>query len=251
MATIPDSISLTSIATDAEILSSDHRNNYAALQQFINPLQAILAGGSSGQALVSGGGTTVNWSSIGTTYRKTSPKAVNTTVSATDLLNGEITVAAGAMGTTGLARLTAFGDGVCNPGAAAPQPRFQLVFGGTTLIDTGSTSGALSNDTHRFSWEIEAVILNAGAANSQSVSFRASFATYNPNGGLTNTFTTGTGGWDEGVALSTAYVTALGFAVNTAAVNTANAQTLVLNVINGSSSASYETKLLGALVEVI
>jgi hypothetical protein len=40
-------------------------------------------------------------------------------------------------------------------------------------------------------------------------------------------------------------------ATHSAAVDTSLAKALVLNVINGSASASYETKLLGALVEVV
>ena len=53
----------------------------------------------------------------------------------------------------------------------------------------------------------------------------------------------------DGTSGHGAVITGEGF--NTAAVDTTVAQALVLNVINPSSNANVETKLSGALVEII
>jgi hypothetical protein len=103
-----------------------------------------------------------------TTYRKTTAKAVNTTTAATDLLNGEITIAAGVMGATGSLRLQAWGDNINNSGGAAAPPRFQLILGGTTLLDTSATGTTTVADATRRGWSLDATILNTGAANSQA-----------------------------------------------------------------------------------
>lgn len=60
MATLPSSLALATIATDADIVSADHRNNYAALQAEANALLTILGSGASGQVLT-GVGTTLSW----------------------------------------------------------------------------------------------------------------------------------------------------------------------------------------------
>ena len=180
-------------------------------------------------------------------YRKTTPNAVNTTVSATDLLNGEITIAAGVMGTTGCARLTAWGDWLQQSGGSVAPPRFQLLLGGTTLLDTGTSSTTVTSGATRAGWRLTAEILNAGSASSQVAALTLDltsiigFATAGAAGitvgegvyGTTGTFAARAEGSNSGLA-----------------VNTASSAALVLNVINGSASASYETKLFGALVEV-
>jgi hypothetical protein len=43
----------------------------------------------------------------------------------------------------------------------------------------------------------------------------------------------------------------IGEATNTSAVDTTASQALVLSVINGTASGSYETKLFRALVEIL
>jgi hypothetical protein len=60
----------------------------------------------------------------------------------TDLLNGEITIGAGVMGTNKLARLTAFGDYKQNSGGATNAYRFQLLLG-ATAVRHGRARGTL------------------------------------------------------------------------------------------------------------
>ena len=203
---------------------------------------------SDGAKFLAGDGT---WKAAGaapTTYRKTTAKVVNTTVAATDLLNGEITVAAGAMGTTGMLRLTAWGDFLNNSGGLVAPSQIQLLLGGVTLIDTGK-SGTVSFGVARYGWVLDATILNLGAANSQTTSFKFSLSVPSSTTSVSNVFTTGEG-YYAGAQSVTAIVQAVG--VNPAtAVDTSAAKLLVLNVINGSASATYETKLLGAVVEII
>lgn len=205
--------------------------------------------GTTNQVLTVVGGVPIWAPSAGAvTLRKTTPTVVNTTVAATDLLGAAITLGAGAMGTTGLVRLTAYGNFLQNSGGAAAPPRWQLVLGGTTIIDTG-TSGTLANSANRGSFKIVVEILNS-TASAQTTSFQLYLAT---QGGLAttivNAFTTGEGLMVAQGGASNWNVVAQGD--NTTAIATAGALALVLNVINGSASATYETKLLGALVEVI
>jgi hypothetical protein len=252
MADLPSSLALLSIADGSLMVASDERNNYAAVQTAVNALITALSGGSSGQVLQSGGADIVLWSdpATATTYRKTTAKAVNTTTAATDLLNnGEITVGAGVLGTTGVLRLTAFGDWLQNSGGAAAAPRFQLVLGGTTIFDTGALAVTFANNASRFGWEINAKIVNAGSASAQASTFNVILTTGNgPSGAITTTFTVGEGN----IEIASGFQTVRGQAANpSTTVNTAASAALALNVINGSASATYETKLLGAIVEVL
>lgn len=178
------------------------------------------------------------------TYRKTTAKVVNTTVGATDLLNGEITIAAGQMGATGLLRLTAFGDFINNSGGPVAGPRFQLLLGGTTLLDTNALT-AFTASAGRFGWNLTAEILNLSASSQVASMDRRMYA----GSGLVAAQTTWTTGEGGGTTTSNS---ALDWGVNSGlSVNTAVACALVLNTINGSANAAYETKLLGALVEII
>jgi hypothetical protein len=60
MATLPSSLALTSIADGSNIVASDHRNNYAAIQTEANALLGILDDGLAGQVF-KGVGTTVSF----------------------------------------------------------------------------------------------------------------------------------------------------------------------------------------------
>lgn len=183
-----------------------------------------------------------------TTYRKTTAKAVNTTVAATDLLNGEITVAANAMGSTGMLRLTAIGDMLNNSGGAVAPPRFQLLFGGTTIFDTGALGADFANAAAtRRGWRVKVEIFNT-ASGAQVCFFKLDGAL---NAAASNgvAFTTGEGNYV--VVGGSAATVMLADGYNSASVDTTAAKALVLNVINGSASASYETKLTSALVEII
>jgi hypothetical protein len=182
-----------------------------------------------------------------TTYRKTTAKTVNTSVAPTDLLNGEITIGAGVLGTNKLARLTAFGDYKQNSGGATNALRFQLLLGATTLFDTGAPALSLPNSATRESWRIWVEILNT-ASGAQVAHFKIEMAAAGAVNGNA-AFTTG-----EGVSGSaaTGNITQfiLGDAYNASAEDTTTSKALVLNIINPSASATCETVLKGALVEI-
>lgn len=215
----------------------------------ISPTAAIQASKIAGypndvtKALL-GNGT---WASLSgaTTFRKTTSKTVNTSTTATDLLNGEITIPAGALGTTKSLRLTAWGDCLNHTGSNSALPRFQFILGTTTLLDTGAVGVSASN-TARGAWRISGEVLNLAATNAQvnnlsgSIYFPGSVAT----GGI---FTTGQGFYQavSGDCIATME------GVNTTTVDTTGALALVLKVINGTADSTNETKLLGALVEII
>lgn len=182
-----------------------------------------------------------------TTYRKTTAKTVNTSVAATDLLNAEITIAANAIGATGKLRLTAFGDWLQNAGVTTNTWRWQLIFGSTTIFDTGAVASSLSSQATRWPWKIVVEIQNT-ATNAQVayITIDQTFGGTDTSGSAT--FTTGEGRYGPA---STNAVQLGGSAYNTSSVDTTAARALVLNVINPSASASCETKLTSALVEII
>jgi hypothetical protein len=243
MGVLPGQLALTQIADGSLAVAAEVRNDFAAIQSGFNALLGILDDGVAGQVLT-GVGTTLTWAiPAGLTYRKTTAKTVNTTVAATDLLNAEITIAAGALGTTGCARLTAWGDWIHTTGGPVAAPRFQLVLGGTTLLDTGTT-GTVGTHANRAGWKIVCEILNSGAANAQTASLNLQSGLPGQASAMATFFTTGNGLYEGTTFRASAQGT------NATAVDTATSKTLVLNVINGSASASYETKLLGATVEI-
>lgn len=187
----------------------------------------------------------------GTTYRKNTPLAVNNTTTETDLLNGQITIGASVMGPTALLRLTAWGDTLQNTGGyLTTMPRFKLKLGATTLIDTGAAVGSPNGwawGTTRWGWRLITEIFNLSAT-SQEVHFRLDlmYALGNPLTSLA--FVAGVGTYaNPGSTLNSAV--AEGF--NAASVDTTVAEALAFTVINPTASTNMETKLIGALVEII
>jgi hypothetical protein len=187
---------------------------------------------------------------VATTYRKTTAKTVNTTVAETDLLNGEITIAANP-GTSAVIRLTAWGDRLNNTGGSLPPQRFKLKLGPTTLLDTNVVgANSLQTSGSRFGWIVRAEIMNLGAANSQLAFISGVVTALAGSGGGSVAFATGEGVYTGAVYDAVVVASPRFEGFNTAAVDTTSAQALALSVINASASASYETKLLGAAVEV-
>jgi hypothetical protein len=182
-----------------------------------------------------------------TTYRKITAKTVNTSVAATDLLNGEITVAANVLGANGRLRLTASGDYLQNSGGTTNTWRFQLKLGATTLFDTGAVAQALSSQATRWPWKIIVEIQNT-ATGTQVAHIQVDVNFGGTMTGSTATFTTGEGRYG---GQSTNATQLGGSAYNTSSIDTTAAVALVLNVINPSASATCETKLTSALVEII
>lgn len=235
--TIPGTITLSQPADDSDADADVQRSDNTAVQTAVN--------GLIGWATTAG---------VGLNYPKATSKTVNTTTSATDLLNGEITIAAGAIGTTGTLRFTATGDYLNNSGGSVALPRFQLVFGGTTLIDTGvGGTMAVTAGTGRGRWKVTASVAAANATNAQSTDFSleiavgTAFATADGGG-----FTTGQGFYQDFTSGGSHSGLAAAWGANPAtAVDTTAPCALLLNVINGSANAAYETKLFAALAEII
>lgn len=199
----------------------------------------IISGGSSGS-----GGSSL------TTYRKNTSKVVSGTTGATDLLNGEITIGANKLGATSILKMSMRGDWKQNSGGTADSPRFQVILGGSTIIDTGTPTIAIFNSASRKSWRAELEIANQNATNSQWVSlwiYMGGLVTAGMNAAAP---TTGEGFW--GCVLSTTTSSAFLAAEigNTGAVDMTSARSLVFNVINASSSANYDVTLFNALAVI-
>lgn len=226
---LPSTITLTQPADASPATASDQRTDHTAIQGAVNGLIGYL-GSLPGIA----------------SYRKVTAEAVNTTTSATDLLNGEVTIGAGVLGTTSMLRLTAFGDWKNASGSGAAPPRLQLILGSTTLVDTGVT-GTITTNAARYRWGVAATVMNLGATNAQWTDFQFGSHITAASVAVQNVFTTG-----EGVYFGAgAYPNLDARGGNSSGVDTTVAQALILNVINGSANAAYETKLVGAVVEII
>lgn len=183
-------------------------------------------------------------------YRKNIAKVVANSIAETDLLNAEITIAAGLIGANGIVRLSAWGDWVNNTGGAQAPPRFKLKLGATTLLDTNTTGANWTAAASRYGWRLDAEIQNLGATNSQWANLRVDGVLQNGVGAAATAFTTGEG-------LVSMLLSAGGFGLYSAlggaagAVDTTAALALVFSVINGVANASYDTTLKGAVVEIV
>lgn len=178
--------------------------------------------------------------------RKNSAKAVTNTVTETDLLNGEITIAANALGTTSVLRLTAWGDWLMNATGPLGVPIFSLKFGGTTLLKTGAPT-QVNASASRGGWRIVCEIMNLGAANAQLATIQGSLAVMASNGNGSAVFATGEGTSVQSGASGIGQLVVVGYAAGT--VDTTAACALALSVINPTAT-TCETKLYGALVEI-
>lgn len=177
--------------------------------------------------------------------RKNTAKTVNNTVAATDLLDGEFTIPGGAMGLDRILRISAWGDWKQNSGGTADMPEFQVSFAGTTLLDTGTPGLSLANSTTRFGWRIIIEMLNLGAANIQWVNICGMLASANTNASNGLAFATGRG------SIVNLYDLNEFQGGNTGGADTTVDHLMHLNVVNAVSNANYETKLYGALAEII
>jgi hypothetical protein len=182
-------------------------------------------------------------------YRKNTQKQVVNSVAETDLLNGEITIAAGVMTATGVLRLTAWGDAVNNSGSTQNSPKLRLKLGGTTLIDTSAIAAAWTTSSSRFPWKVTTEITNLGATGSQWVSFVSELV-----GGIASNLsaalTAGEGAHQALlVAAGTGVMKAL--AGVSGAIDTTIAQALALSVILPAASANVDMTLKGAIVELV
>lgn len=174
--------------------------------------------------------------------KKTTSKTVSNTTTETDLLNGEITVAANQLGTTGGLRLDAWGQWKQNRGANdTTGPQFKLKLGGTTIFDTGAGSFSVPNSSGTYPWRVEAEILNVGSASSQEARIDGYIVmgqTALANGGA-SFFTTGNGVYATQAVDGTNYGSAAfrgsltGIAVDTTA-SAALELTVILQIANAN-----------------
>jgi hypothetical protein len=183
-----------------------------------------------------------------TRYTKTTAKAVNTTTAATDLLNAEITLAANTLLTGKRLRADLYGDFLNNSGGNGNCPRIQVIVGGTTVLDSAST-GSYSNSATRVAWHLVVEAVALGAANSQlwwmqffihGLSAAPGRVVFNTGTGVASIAQPGTANDAAGVIEG----------VNTTAIDMTASKTFVVNTINASASALYETRLLGAVVDI-
>jgi uncharacterized protein affecting Mg2+/Co2+ transport len=248
---VPSSLALITVAPGAPILSADHRTNYSDIQARVNALITALSGGVAGQVLQAAGASSVQWATASTIYRKTSAAAATNTVAETDLLGGGITVGAGLLGTTGAFRLTMWGDSLQSSGGNTGLPRFKVKLGAgaTVVLDTNTLAAASASTATRYGWRAVIEVMNLGATNVQlvSVSLEYGLATATANGEQNFAVGEGIHGY-YGAAGTAMLARALGY--NSAAIDTTVAMPVAFTVINPSAS-STETKLFGALGEVI
>lgn len=208
---------------------------------------------AAGNTSITIGGTATNPTVATTSLRKTTQKQVVNTVTETDLLNGEITVAANAIGASGLLRASLFGDWVNNTGGNVDIPRLRLKLGATTITDTGVVSvNFIQPDANRYAWSIAVTIMNLGATNSQWSTFKEDFGL----GGIAATgsirFVTGVG--RASMLLNSAAPNAVlfwGDGGGSSAVDTTVSNVLAVTVVLPTASANLDMTLKGALVEIV
>lgn len=199
------------------------------------------------RARVGGGGA------IGSgVYRKLTAKQVVNSVAETDLLNGEITIAANAIGASGILRLTAFGDWKQNSGASTDVPRFKLKLGATTLLDTSVFSAAVvGNNAGRAGWRIVVEIANLAAANSQWASLEGRIGYISSGAFNAAFFATGAGITQTVMNSATSADTTHMLGGNSGAVDTTAAQALALTTTLPAANANLDLILKGGLVEIL
>jgi hypothetical protein len=167
------------------------------------------------------------------TYRKVTEKDVTNTTTETDLLNGEITIGAGVMGTNKAVRVLIQGDYLQNMGGTAVHT-IRIKFGGTTLWGQAVSDGAPG--ATRKNVRLEFVIQNLNANNVQFMLGRYAIA-----GGSASVAGIGTG---------EALVYTLG-SNGTSALDTSTAKALEVTIAWDVASATRSWRLKSALVEVV
>lgn len=182
-----------------------------------------------------------DWRAKGAKYRKTTEKDVVNTTTETDLLNGEITIGAGVMGTDRMARLTILGDYLNNSGGTKTLT-IKLKLGSTLLFDSGA-SPAISATANRMPLRIVVEIPNLGAANAQWGSIIANLS-----------YTSVTTGIGQGFTLPDAAgnVFVLHGALSApAALDTATSKLVEVTATHSAAHASLSCRLKHALLEII
>jgi hypothetical protein len=172
-------------------------------------------------------------------WRKVTEKDVVNTTTETDLLNGAITIDAGAMGTSRKLRIEIDGDYLNNSGSTQTF-RLKLKLGSTVIIDTGVSSSIAASATRR-PMQILATIQNLNATNVQWGKLVSQI-------GSAAALTDGIGAAGSGmVAEAYAFATTSG----TKAVDTTVARLLEVTVIHSAADANLSFRLKAATVEAV
>lgn len=183
-------------------------------------------------------------------YRKTTSKQVVNTTTETDLLNGEITLGAGVLGTTGVMRLTAWGVGLNNSASSFTSPRWKLKLGATTVLDTNAVTSAVSWGSFNAvrGWRLVAEIANAGATNAQTAAIDGRHTATTTGTASPTDFAVGQGMYAVDNADAQYFFTGANSGL---AIDTTVAQALALTMTLPGANASLYMTLLGAVVEII
>jgi len=180
-------------------------------------------------------------------YRKTTAKTAVNTTAETDLFNGEILIGAGLLGTTGVLRMTAWGDWINNSGLAQASPRIRVKYGGTNVaFDTGAIAGAWATNASSWGWRVQYEQINLGSVTSQYSTFQLVGSGSWANNSFA-AFLSGSGQYSTN-ASDQIY----GNAVSSGpGADTSTALQLFLTVILPVASASVSMTLRGAVVEIL
>lgn len=176
-------------------------------------------------------------------WRKATAQTVAGTITETDLLNGEFTIAAGAVDATHGLLLLACGIWKQNSGGPLGPPLFRLKLGGTTLLDTNASAATVLNDVGSYLWEVAAFIQNQNATNSQFVKMSGEIYHAGVAAATFAAFTTGTGTYRGFIVTGDALEPLRFNGYNTAAIDMTAARLLELKVINPSNNANYSITL--------
>jgi hypothetical protein len=189
-----------------------------------------------------------SWSGLAA-YRRV-PVFVSNTTAATDLFSSFTLPANALSNAIGHLRLTLWGNYQNNTGAGQTSNRFQLVVGGTTIIDTGVAGGtALGTNAAILPWRMNIDIMNNNATNSQYVGLDF-LSTTVISSQFAWTPSTGSGvTYNEPSSGGYAFLKSLIY--NTGAKDMTAAQTIALNVIQPVASVNFTTTLMGATIEVL
>ena len=212
------------------------------------------------------GGTTwygaqANPTTLTSSYRKVTSKQVVNTVTESDLLNGEITLAAGVLGTDKMAKIVLWGDWLQNAGSTSG-PWFRLKIGSTYLFSwlVGNAMFNCADSATRWTWRYEATIAAANSTSAQvaSIAGWCSAFTSSSSGPVISFAGMNDGSLGSGIGLRQSFHNGATQAAretlngnSTSAEDSTAALAVRFLVVNGVASANYDTTLRGAIVEIV
>jgi hypothetical protein len=177
-------------------------------------------------------------------WRKSTEKDIVSTASEVDLLNGEVTIDAGAMSTNRWLSAILLGDYLNNTGSTQTFT-LKVKLGGTTIFD--DVTSTISSDADRNDWRLDILIANLGSASSQFTQGVLFWA-----GGVAAA--TGLGdlaGAESGLGAANTHTVIPFGSNNVTSINTAVASAFAVTVAHGASNASLSMRLKAAVVSVI